>query len=176
MSQDPNFTCRDNDLSIFYILMEFLRAIQCTCTTLIFWCLILFTDYKHRVVTKFIKEIYSLLSLFLHNYLDLSYLILWMIWENTTAYSRLLSSLIKIDLLSKSFRYILSIKLIDRMIDEDGNNKNFIHLYYLGERKTGNQFYILKRFSRCFMVVFQEYMKSLNLNKVSQISHHGIEK
>ena len=62
------------------------------------------------------------------------------------------------------------------MIDEDGNNKNFIHLYYLGERKTGNQFYILKRFSRCFMVVFQEYMKSLNLNKVSQISHHGIEK
>ena len=127
-------------------------------------------------ITKFIKEVYLLLSLFLHNHSDLSYLILWMIEENTTTYSRPLSSLVKLDLSSKSFRYILSIKLIDRMIDEDGNNKNFIHLYYLGERKTGNQFYLLKRFSRCFMVVFQEYMKSLNLNKVSQISHHGIEK
>ena len=81
-----------------------------------------------------------------------------MIEENTTTYSRPLSSLVKLDLSSKSFRYILSIKLIDRMIDEDGNNKNFIHLYYLGERKMGNQFNRLKSFSRCFIVVFQEYM------------------
>ena len=109
-------------------------------------------------ITKFIKEVYLLLSLFRHNHLDLSYLILWMIEENTTTYSRPLSSLVKLDLSSKSFRYILSIKLIDRMIDEDGNNKNFIHLYYLGERKMGNQFNRLKSFSRCFIVVFQEYM------------------
>ena len=73
------------------------------------------------------------------------------------------------------FKYILPMKLIGRMIDDDRNNKNFIHLY-LAENEMGNQFYRSNHFPRSFIVVIEENLKYEKLNKVSKISHYGIEK